>query len=144
MTKPIEASISPEHARTPNRETTDTTADTEFSPAQKEVLGLLGWFYLINGKFNLSVDLLTALNSIDPLNLPAIKMLCYAYLKCDNYKKALLYSDLLLELSFTAEEKLVANLLKSRALWGAGRRDEANELMRLVIAGRKEMRNVIV
>lgn len=127
----------------PISETTDTTADTEFSAAQKEVLGLMGWFYLVNGKLNHSVDLLTALNQIDPFNSSAIKMLCYAHVKCGNYKKAILYCDRLLELSFTAEEKIVANLLKSRALWGAGHRAEANELMRLVIAGRKEMGHVV-
>ncbi len=143
MIEPQKEPVSPEKPRTPNNETTDTTSDTEFSAAQKEVLGLMGWFYLVNGKLNLSVDLLTALNHIDPFNSSAIKMLCYAHIKCGNYKKAILYCDRLLELSFTAEEKIVANLLKSRALWGAGHRDEANELMRLVIAGRKEMGHVV-
>jgi hypothetical protein len=113
----------------------------EFSSANKEVLSLMGWFYLINGKFNHSVDLLTALNRIDPFYLPAVKMLCYAQLKCGNYKKALLYGNLLHELSHTAKEKTIANLLKSRALWGSGHREKANELMQVVIADRKEMRD---
>ncbi len=139
-----EASMLPENNQTSPGEKPDADLETEFSFAHKEVLGLMGWFYLINGKFNLAVDLLTVLHRIDSSNISAIKMLCYAWLKSGNYTKALFYCDLLQELSSTAEERITANLLKSRALWGGGRRDEANELMRQVIADRKEMRDVVI
>ena len=144
MTTSQESSMLSQNEQTLLREKTDTRLENEFSSAHKEVLSLMGWSYLINGKFNLSVDLLTALHRIDPLNIAAIKMLCYAWLKCGNYTKALFYCELLQKRCSTIEEKITANLLKSRALWGDGRREEANELMRKVIMDRKEMRDVVV
>ena len=92
----------------------------------KDVLSLLGYLFLRHGKAEKAITALEAL-SVTDANSPWVqRSLAYAYLKNGNFEQSLDQVSKYLD-SNSADRG--AELIRSRALWGLGRHEEARQLI---------------
>ena len=92
----------------------------------KDVLSLLGYLFLRHGKADKAITALEALSVAEP-NKPWVqRSLAYAYLKHGDFENSLTQVSKYLD---HHREDRGAQLIRSRALWGLGRHDEARKLV---------------
>lgn len=96
---------------------------------QKEFLLVLGYFYLQNRKPAKALVLFKALAELFSEDLNVVKALSYACMLCGDHDKALSLAERFLSESNTDDDEALGRLLKGKALWGMGRREEARSTM---------------
>lgn len=98
----------------------------------KDILSVLGYFFLEHGQADKALVLLEALGALFPEDPGIAKALSYAYLQAGRYRDALDAAG-----PATAEQDSVfIHLLRGKALWGLGRVDEARACLARYLAPR--------
>jgi hypothetical protein len=108
---------------------------------QRDCLEVLGYLFLCNHKTEKALVLLEALQALSPSDPHVSRSLCYAYLINRQYEQALSQAERVLRETPEPENKEIAYLFKSRALWGLGKGEEARRVMNSFLDSR-ESRNV--
>ena len=98
----------------------------------KDILRVLGHFFLEHGQAGKALVLLEALQAVFPADSGIAGSLSYAYLQTGRYQDALDASG-----RATAEQAgVVGHLLRGKALWGLDRADEARACLARYLASR--------
>lgn len=97
--------------------------------SQKELLSVLGYFYLQTGKYKKALTLYRALMTLFPEDTYFIKTVSYLYLATGDYNKALEYADRYLQFDIAKAEKALGCFLKGKALWGLGKKEAAYQAL---------------
>ena len=92
----------------------------------KDVLSLLGYLFLRHGKPQKAIAALEALEVADAGRPWVQRSLAYAYLQNGDFENSLAQVSKFLDHD---REDHGALLIRSRALWGLGRHDEARKLI---------------
>ena len=93
----------------------------------REFLSLLSYLYLQNGKATKAVTVLEALLVLQPDDVWASRSLAYAYVLAGEHDNCLAQLDALPR-SQRSDTRM--QLIRSRALWGLGRKDEAHRVIK--------------
>ncbi len=100
----------------------------------REFWALLGFTYMEHGKFDKARVVFELLKgAFDDVN--SLKALSYICLKTGRYEEALAYADAFIKRCEDEKKRKTAFLLKSRALWALGRREEARQYMKKFLDG---------
>lgn len=99
------------------------------SPGQQRALQVLGHLFLRMGQFRRARKLALALLAQDPGDAWARRCLAVAWLELGEPERALEQLDALLSGGPLASRDAVLHLLRARALWRAGRTDEARNAL---------------
>lgn len=89
----------------------------------------MGYFYLQTGKYEKSLTLYRALMALFPEDAYFIKSVSYLYLLTGNHDAALTCADRFLQLDIAKAEKALGCFLKSKALWGLGKKEAARQVL---------------
>ncbi|MFO1349151.1 MAG: tetratricopeptide repeat protein [Gammaproteobacteria bacterium] len=98
-----------------------STATTALHPEHKDILAVLGYFFLEHGQTDKALILLEALDTLCPKEEEVAKSLSYAYLQAGRYQDAL---DAAARAA-AARDDIFIHLLRGKALWGLGKTTEA-------------------
>ena len=96
---------------------------------ERDFLATIAYVYLRHGDAENAAAVLEAVSEARPHDQDIARMLAYAYLQLRQFRNCLELTDFLLGGNGVNESTLVW-LLRSRALYGMGRRQEAMELWR--------------
>ncbi len=97
----------------------------------KEFLSVLGYLYLQNGREDKAFTVFSALCEFFPDDVRLGLCLGYVQLLNGDFVPAVKRADQFLDSGIDADEKVMGQMIRSRALWGMGRKKEAR-----VITGR--------
>lgn len=98
----------------------------------KEILSVLGYFFLEHGQPDKALVLLEALGALFPADPGIAKSLSYAYLRAGRYRDAL---DAAARANAERDDAFI-HLLRGKALWGLGRTHEARACLAQYLAPR--------
>jgi regulator of sirC expression with transglutaminase-like and TPR domain len=111
-------------------------SDTTLIPQRyRDMLKLLGYIYLQNGKTEKAAILFAAVHAVDPLDQSAAESLAYAYLRSGAADKALRVVD---HFGEQFPVSALSHLLRSQALGATGHKAEAARSMRKFVLARTQ------
>lgn len=96
------------------------------TPTSTEYLATQAWMHLAYGRASESIAILEALCVLAPQHAWARRTLAYAYLRNGEHEKCIEQ----LNRCLTTRNSRTDRLLRIRALWGVGKRDEARLLLK--------------
>ncbi|MEI2740847.1 MAG: tetratricopeptide repeat protein [Candidatus Competibacter sp.] len=96
----------------------------------KDMLSVLGHFFLEHGQTDKALVLLDALQALFPEDPDIAKSLSYACLQAGRYQEALDAANR----GIAERDAAFIHLLRSKALWGLGRADEARACLARYLA----------
>lgn len=99
--------------------------------SHKEWLLSRAFLYIQNQRYSEAVILLEALNLLSPDEAQTQKALAVAYLNNHQHEKALNTVEILISSGLTADEIKTASIIKSRALWRMGYKQQARQALHL-------------
>lgn len=112
---------------------TNTDIDVTFNENQRDFLRLLGYLFLCCEKYQKAVTIFELLHLIEPEDIDVMLSLAFALLNNQQYDKANDISALLPKNTTDAEKLKMAKIIRAKALWGAGHREEAETIMQHII-----------
>jgi len=104
--------------------------------SEREFLYVLGYFFLQNNKNRKAADIFRALHALYPDTAAYTGALSYACLRMDDFAGALEYAEDFLDHPLDSSHQEFGFFLKSRALWGLGKEDEARKTFQRFYQGR--------
>ncbi len=108
------------------------------NPTYKEFLWTLGYLYLQNGRQDKAFTMFNALCELYPDDAGLGLCLGYIQLLKGEFLPAIRRADKFLASGVDADEKRVGQMIRSRALWGIGRKKEARAITRRFIQTEKD------
>lgn len=105
---------------------------------QHELLLLLASLFLQNEKPEQAVVLLEALQVLAPGDPEVARQLAFAYLHTQQFAQSLAAADRYLAGRNTEADSGPLMLIRSRALWGLGRADEARSVLSAIQADKRK------
>jgi tetratricopeptide (TPR) repeat protein len=108
----------------------DANDDAGLREDEKEFLTLLGYLYLRYGKWEKAVVIFEALHVLFPDEAYFSKALSFAYIRMEEYRKALDQAEKFLGAVSQNGEREIGHCLKSKALLGIGETEKARECLK--------------
>lgn len=112
---------------------TPSTTNMTFNENQRDFLRLLGYLFLCCEKYQKAVTTFELLHLIEPEDIDVMLSLAFALLNNQQYDKAHDVSALLSRNTTDAEKLKMTEIIRAKALWGAGHREEAEAIMKNII-----------